>query len=186
MVRGGLIPKGTLREPAEHLSRAHIFILTKSNIGYKNLHWIRQRLLSIKPDAIIFEAVHNPVEFYSITEKKIYPIEELKHRRVAVISGIGDPHSFEKTVEKLTGQIMLAARFDDHHDYSRHEIVQFLEKVKKMGVQDIVTTEKDSFRMEHHLLNGLPKDLGPMRYFYLKIEFDINEEEDFIRRCANS
>ncbi|MBK8233219.1 MAG: tetraacyldisaccharide 4'-kinase [Candidatus Eisenbacteria bacterium] len=45
---GGLIPSGTLREPLENLSRADIFILTKSNIGSKNLAWIRQKIEQIK------------------------------------------------------------------------------------------------------------------------------------------
>ena len=182
---GGLIPLGTLREPLEHLSRAHIFVLTKSNIGSKSIHWIRQRLLSVKPDAVIFEAVHEPVQFMDFRRNRFVPLREIKGRRIAVISAIGDPYSFERTLENLGAEINFAARFEDHHLTSESEFAEFLSRCKEVGVKDIVTTEKDFYRMESFFKRKGPRDIQHFNFLVLQIEFQINDEEDFIRRCLN-
>ncbi len=182
---GGLIPLGTLREPLEHLSRARIFVLTKSNIGSKNMHWIRQRLLSIKPDAVIFEAVHEPVQFMDFRRNRFVPLREIKGKKIGVISAIGDPYSFEKTLENLGAEISFAARFQDHHCTSQSEFSDFLRRCKEVGVKDIVTTEKDFYRMEPFFKGKGPRDILQFNFLVLQIEFQVNDEEDFIRRCLN-
>ncbi len=183
---GGLIPLGTLREPIENLARAHIFVLTKSDIGSKNLHWIRQKITSIKPGAVIFEAVHKPVQLLDYRRNRFLPLTEIRGKKVAVISGIGDPYSFEKTVEKIGGQILFAARFDDHHDFTPKEIDEFLGRCKEMGVKDIVTTEKDFARIEKVMKAKKQAQWNGYNFLTLQIEFQMHDEEDFFRRCLNS
>ena len=183
---GGLIPLGTLREPLENLSRAHVFVLTKSNIGSKNLHWIRQKLLSIKPDAVIFEAVHEPVQFMDFRRNRYLALNELEGKKIGTISGIGDPHSSEKTLENLGSDILFAARFNDHHTFSDAEVSDLLKRCREVGVRDIVTTEKDYFRLEPVLKKKRPQDLSHFNFLALQIEFQVNNEADFIRRCLNS
>ena len=183
---GGLIPVGTLREPIEHLSRGHIFVLTKSDIGSKNVHWIRQRLKAIKPNAVIFEARHRPTRLFDARHNQTLELQEIRGKKVAVISGIGDPYSFEKTVENLGAEIVLAARFDDHHRYTESELKRFGGQCGELGVKDIVTTEKDFFRLEGLLKNKKLEKLQALNFFVLQIEFEMNDEEDFIRRCLNS
>jgi tetraacyldisaccharide 4'-kinase len=183
---GGLIPKGTLREPPEHLKRASAFVLTKSNIGSKNLHWIRQRLLEIKPEAVIFEAVHRPVQFMDFKRNRFVPLETAKGKKVATISGIGDPYSFEKTVESLGAEILLAARFDDHHAYTVQELKDFTRRLKEVGAKEVVTTEKDFYRMEALLKGRKGQDSNLFNPLVLQIEFELNDEEDFLRRCLDS
>ena len=183
---GGLIPLGNLREPVENLRRAHIFVLTKSNIGSKNIHLIRQKLLTIKPDATIFEAIHKPVDLIDIRRKKSIDLQYLKNKKIGAISGIGDPHSFEKTAELLGAEIMLSARFDDHHRYSRGEVLDFAKLCKQQNIRDAVTTEKDFYRLEPVLRNAKPEDFSGINFLVLQIEFELGDEEDFIRRCLNS
>ncbi len=182
---GDLIPKGTLREPIEHLARAQIFMLTKSNIGAKNLHWIRQRLLSIKPGAVIFEAIHKPVQLMDFKRNRYLPLQELKGKKVAAISGIGDPYSFEKTIEGLGAEILFAARFDDHHRYRESELKEFVARCKEVGVKDVITTEKDFYRLEPLLKRKRPHEIHNLNFLALQIEFQVDDEEDFIRRCVN-
>ena len=182
---GGLIPQGTLREPLENLSRAHIFVLTKSNIGSKNIHWIRQRLVSIKPDAVIFEAVHQPIQFMDFRRNRYVPLAAVKGKKAGVISAIGDPYSFEKTLENLGVEIHFAARFDDHHTFSESEFSDFLKRCREVGVKDIMTTEKDFYRMEPFFKRKGFRDIHTFNFLVLQIEFQVNDEEDFIRRCLN-
>ncbi|MBI2095480.1 MAG: tetraacyldisaccharide 4'-kinase [Candidatus Omnitrophica bacterium] len=183
---GGLTPMGTLREPLENLARADIFMLTKSNIGSKNLHWIRQKLLSIKPNAVIFEAVHKPLKFTDGLRNSFVPLSGVKGKRVAVLSGIGDPHSFEKTVENLGAEILFAARFDDHHPFTPSEIGEFIRRCGELQLREVITTEKDFYRLEPALKKTGASGRAPLDFYILHIEFQVGDEEDFIRRCVNS
>lgn len=182
---GGLIPEGTLREPLESLKRADCFILTQANIGSKNLHWIRQKLQSVKPDAVVFEAVHQPVSLEDpATNKKQQP-GFLSNRKVATLCAIGDPYSFEKSVERLGAEIPFAARFEDHHRFSPGEIHAFVKRAKELGLKEAVTTEKDDVRLRP-VFARLAQRLAPFTIWVLKIEADIHDEEDLVRRCLHS
>ena len=183
---GGLIPQGTLREPVEHLGRAHIFVLTKSDIGSKNLHWIRQKLVSVKPHAVIFEAVHKPLQFMDFRRNKFLPLTEIKGKKVATLSGIGDPFSFEKTVENLGAEIAFAARFDDHHRYTEADMMDFIRRCKELGLKETVTTEKDYYRLQPILKRKRPHEINNLSFLVLDIEFQVMDEEDSIRRCLDS
>lgn len=181
----GLIPKGTLREPLENLSRAHVFILTKSNIGSKNIPWIRQKLQALQPKALIFEAIHKPVQFMDFRRNRYVPLSEIKGKKVAALSAIGDPYSFEKTVEGLGTEIAFAARFDDHHAFTESELTDFAKRVKDMGgIKDVITTEKDFYRMEPLLRRKRNHDLHALNFLVLQIEFQMDDEEDFLRICG--
>ena len=79
-----------------------------------------------------------------------------------------------------------AARFEDHHLTSAAEFSEFLKRCKEVGVKDIVTTEKDFYRIEPLLKKRRPADSPLVNFLVLQIEFQVNDEEDFIRRCINS
>ena len=183
---GGLLPLGTLREPLENLSRAGVFVLTKCNIGSKNTHWIKQKLNVVKPNAIIFEAVHQPLGFVNPLKNTRMENPAIRNCKVGAISGIGDPYSFEKTVELLGGTILLAARYEDHHSFTKSEIVQFIKQCRSLGLREAITTEKDFFRIEPILTKHLKDSLRDFTFWVLEIEFQISDEEDFLRRCLNS
>ncbi len=183
---GGLIPAGTLREPIEHLKRADLFILTKSDIGAKNVHWITQKITEIKPGAIIFEAIHRPLYFWEPVQDRAVSFSDFKAKKVAALSGLADPHSFETCLEGLGLEVVFAGRFDDHHEYSRAEVTDFLKRSEAVGALDIVTTRKDFERLESFFKNGLPQTWKHFRFWVLEIEFCLSDEEDLLRRCANS
>ncbi len=183
---GGLIPVGTLREPMENIARADLFILTKSDIGAKNVHWITQKIHEIKPTAVIFEAVHKPLHFWDPVLNKAVGFHDFRVKKVASLSGLADPHSFEKTVENIGIEIVFAGRFDDHHDYSRSEIDEFLKRSEAVGAMDIVTTRKDFERLAPFFERGLPANWKRFQFWVLEIEFQLNDEDEFLRRCVNS
>ena len=154
---GGLIPEGTLREPLEHLSRAHLFVLTKTNVGSKNLHWISQKLTSYKPGAVIFEAVHKPICFWDPVKKESVALTAIRSKKIATLSGIEDPLSFEKILEQLGAEIVFAARFRDHHPFSISEVTGVLRRAEQVGAKDVVTTETDLKRRQTNFKNVIPE-----------------------------
>lgn len=183
---GGLIPMGSLREPLDNLSRADLFVLTKCDVGSKNVHWIRQKLSTIKPNALIFEAIHKPVAFRDPIGNRTLQPYGLRGRKVAALSGIGDPHSFEKMVELLGLEIQFAARYEDHHPFKASEVAHFVKQARAMGLKEAVTTEKDFFRLKTILEKAPSEDARAFTFWVLEIEFQVSDEEDFIRRCMHS
>jgi tetraacyldisaccharide 4'-kinase len=188
---GGLIPEGTLREPLESLKRADYFILTQANIGSKNLHWIRQKLHSFKPEAVVFEAVHQPVALEDPATKRRQQPDFLNGRKVATFCAIGDPYSFEKSVERLGAEVPFAARFEDHHRFTPGEIEEFVRHARQLGLKEAVTTEKDDVRLrpvlEQMSRSGASRsETQGFTFWVLKIEADIHDEEDLVRRCLHS
>jgi tetraacyldisaccharide 4'-kinase len=183
---GGLIPLGSLREPLDSLARADVFVLTKCDVGLKNVHWIRQKINAIKPNALIFESIHKPVVFRDPLRNRTIQPYDLKGRKVAALSGIGDPYSFEKTVELLGAEIQFAARYEDHHLFKNSEITAFVKQARAMGLKEAVTTEKDYFRLQTILEKTPSEDARAFTFWVLEIEFQVNDEEDFIRRCMHS
>ncbi len=183
---GGLLPLGTLREPLENLSRAQLFVLTKCDVGSKNVHWIRQKLNTLKPNATIFEAVHQPLGFIDPLKKRRMELGAVRNRKVGALSGIGDPYSFEKTVEFLGADILLAARYDDHHPFKESEIAHFVKQCRQLGLHEAITTEKDFFRIAPILEKHPAGEWQGFTFWVMEIELQVNDEEDFIRRCLNS
>ncbi len=183
---GGLIPLGTLREPLESMARADLFILTKCDVGSKNVHWIRQKINALKPNAVIFEAVHKPMALRDPLKNRRIPPHDLRNRKVAALSGIGDPHSFEKMVEMQGAEVRFAARYPDHHCFKASEIAHFLKQSRNMGLREAVTTEKDFIRLKGILEKSFQEDLRTFTFWILEIEFRVDDEEDFVRRCLHS
>jgi tetraacyldisaccharide 4'-kinase len=106
-----MIPRGILREPLSFLRRADVFILTKTNlaIGVKN---ILDFLSRINPRALILESVHNPAGFYKLgLNDGLLDANVLKDKVVTLISGIGDPDSFESLIRSMGIEIGLSFRF---------------------------------------------------------------------------
>ena len=181
---GGLIPQGTLREPLENLGRADVFVLTQANIGAKNLLWIRQKLQVVKPGAAIFEVTHQPALLIDPATNRKQAPSYLDHRKVATLCAIGDPYSFEKSVERLGAEVPFSARFEDHHFFTPAEIEQFVKRASELGIKEAVTTEKDNVRL-CPVLEKCKGRIGPFTFWVLKIEAEIHDEEDLIRRCLH-
>ncbi len=179
---GRLIPRGMLREPLENLSRANVFVITKSALGRENVNLIRQKIRSVNPEALVFEADHRPIRLVDNSKGKSVSLDSIKRKRVGVISGIEDPISFERTVSRLDSDIVYAARFEDHHIYIRDEIVEVLREFKQFDAEYMITTMKDYYRLGRVLRNV---DLDGMRMLILQMEIRMDEQPAFIRRCLS-
>src|SRR5467141_284775 len=90
-----LLPRGTLREPASHLSRASTIFITKSD-GETAL--LRARIGKHNPNASIIECIHHPLYLEDVFTGQRAGLEILKASRVASFSGIAQPESFEQSL----------------------------------------------------------------------------------------
>ena len=166
-----LLPRGILREPIRHLSRASYIFLTKSD-GKQDevlLELIREH----NPKAEIIECAHQPQFLQSIEDGKRHSLDILKGARIAAFSGIASPESFENMLRSFGAEIRYNRRFLDHHRFTRSEIKKLYSQANEAKLDMIVTTEKDAVRLFQDIKPKIP-------LYFLRLEIEIlSGEEDF-------
>ena len=173
-----VLPRGILREPLSSLRRAHIFVLTKVNLNPHH-QAVEQLLKEINPRALIVEAVHKPVGFYKFGEPRdnLFNPDEFSGEKVSLVCGIADPQSFEKLVSKLGIEVALSFKFPDHYIYSEEDLNKIISDSKQKGINKIITTEKDSVRLQ-----AMNYRLRTMDCYVLRIKLEVLQDEIFIKR----
>ena len=158
-----LLPRGTLREPPSHLARASTIFITKSDGQTEAL---RKRIAKYNPTAGIIECIHQPLYFEDVFTGEQQGLELLKGRRVASLSGIAQPESFEKSLARLGAELVYAKRFADHHRFTQQEVLNVINRSKKRQAEMILTTQKDAVRF--------PKiDRRDLPIYFMRVEIKI-------------
>lgn len=158
-----LLPRGTLREPPSHLSRASTVFITKSSGDTKAL---RARIADQNPGAGIIECVHHPLYFEDVFTGERHGLDLIRGKKVASLSGIAQPESFEHSLVGLGAELVYAKRFADHHRYTQQEILNAINRGKKRQAQAIITTQKDAVRF--------PKiDRRDLPFYFMRVEIKI-------------
>lgn len=188
---GRLIPRGTLREPVSALGRANLFWLTRADRAARGeVEKTREFLKNSFAGVPIVESSHEFAGFYllrdenvtkTVTRDKTVSLDvpdEIKGKKVAALSAIGSPESFEQGVETLAGAQVLAYRFTDHHPFTTAELIAAESDARAEGCFSIVTTEKDEIR--------IPPDFTPvMPWYVLKIRIRVTAGSEHVQRIID-
>jgi len=170
-----LLPRGLLREPIANLRRADIVFLTKST-GGSHIRHLRRFIARHNPRAEVIECTHRPQYLQDVYSQTRHPLDLMAGRRVAAISGIAAPQSFESFLTTLGGQVVYTERFADHHRYRQQEVINFVNASLSRRADLIVTTEKDAVR--------LPKlDRRDLPVLFLRVEIDILSGKESFDDC---
>jgi tetraacyldisaccharide 4'-kinase len=158
-----LLPRGTLREPPSHLARASTVFITKSD---GNTDELRRRIAQLNPDAGIIECVHHPLYLEDVFTGERRDIGLLAGLKVASLSGIAQPESFEKSLVNQRAELVYSKRFADHHRFSQQEVLNVINRSKKRQASMIITTQKDAVRF--------PKlDRRDLPIYFMRVEIKI-------------
>ena len=155
------LPAGPLRERLENLKKYDAIFILGENINNKFLKKIKK----IKPDIPIFNGEYIPTN-----------LQEFKKKNFLVFSGIGNPDSFIKTLEKYDIRCRSNHIYPDHYRYTEIDIKK-IKKLAKIKNLKILTTEKD--------YNRLPKKFRKnINYLKVKLKIQkIKEFNKFIIKC---
>jgi tetraacyldisaccharide 4'-kinase len=169
-----LLPRGTLREPPSHLARANTIFITKSDGQTGEL---RRRITSLNSTAAVIECIHHPMYLEDVFNGERQALDFIKGRRVASLSGIAQPESFEQSLVKLGAELVYAKRFADHHRFSQQEILNAINRGKKRQAELILTTQKDAVRF--------PKlDRRDLPILFMRVEIKIVSGAEDFRDCV--
>jgi tetraacyldisaccharide 4'-kinase len=173
-----LLPRGTLREPPSHLSRAQTIFITKSDGRTAEL---RRRISELNSEAAIIECVHHPLYLEDVFTGERHGLDILPGCKVASLSGIAQPESFEHSLVRLGTELVYSKRFADHHRFTQQEILNTINRAKKRQAVTIITTQKDAVRF--------PKiDRRDLPIYFLRVEIQIvsgaNDFQDCVRKIC--
>ncbi|MCK5803792.1 MAG: tetraacyldisaccharide 4'-kinase [Lentisphaeria bacterium] len=169
------LPRGLLREPIRNLRRADYIFLTKSN-GGSHLRHLKHFVQRHNSRAEIIECTHRPKYLADVYSRDKRGLEHLRGHRVAAISGIAVPESFEAFLRELGAELVYAEQFADHHRYRQQEVIDFVNRSLNHKAEFIVTTEKDAVRFPRLERRDLP-------LYYLRVEIDILSGRESFDEC---
>jgi len=169
-----LLPRGTLREPPSHLARASTIFITKSDGKTAEL---RKRIAELNSTAGIIECVHHPLYLEDVFTGQRHELNVIKGRKVASLSGIAQPESFEHNLVNLGSELVYSKRFADHHRFSQQEVLNAINRSKKRQAEMIITTQKDAVRF--------PKiDRRDLQILFMRVEIKIVAGADDFQDCV--
>lgn len=171
-----LLPRGTLREPPEHLRRASYIFITKSPPEGNRALINRIRLYN--RTAEIIECAHMPRHLEHVQTGERLPLSYLENRYIAAMSGIAAPQGFERILQQLGARIEIIKRFTDHHRFDEPEVRALISRCVRRDIDAIITTEKDAVRF--------PK-LGELELpiYFLRVEIEILSGHENWEQCVN-
>jgi len=173
-----VLPLGLLREPVNNIWRADYIFLTKSD-GSPKLKHLKSFLRRHNRRAEIIECCHKPVHLEDVYDRgRRSPLALLKGRKIAALSAIACPSSFDEFLTKLGGKLCLATHFADHHRYRQQELINFVNAAHDAGADLIVTTEKDAVRMPRLDRRDIP-------ILFLRVEIDILSGKESFDQCIS-
>ena len=160
---GHMLPRGVLREPAKHISRADVIFLTKSD---GNTAEVIGKIREFNSKAEIIECRHAPRMLKDVWSREELPLEWLKGKTLTTLSGIAVPQGFEDSLRKLGAKVIWCERYADHHRYDSSEIIHALNKTADLGADALITTEKDAVRFPR-------LETTPVSCYYLRVDIEI-------------
>ncbi len=166
---GALLPRGTMREPRTSLKRASYIILTKS--GGRPQDELIATIRRYNKVADIIVTNHAPAYLENIFTGERRPLDFLKDKYVACLSGIARPESFENLVEEQGAHVEIRRRYPDHYWFDQEELDAFVERCADRALDLIVTTEKDAVRFLRPGEMEVP-------IFFLRIQIEIEQGQE--------
>ncbi|MAD32890.1 MAG: tetraacyldisaccharide 4'-kinase [Planctomycetes bacterium] len=147
---GHCLPAGDLREFRSGLRRAGLVLLTRAGDldreqFARRVQRIRQ--ISANPAIGVYACVHAPTSCVARPSGEELPLDELRGRRVVLLSAIARPQSFRATVERLGCVVAAELVHRDHHCFRADELALAAATARDADAL-LLTTEKDDARID--------------------------------------
>jgi tetraacyldisaccharide 4'-kinase len=170
---GELLPAGPLREPLAALHRADLVVATGAQRP-EDAGAVLSAVDAWAPGVPVLTAVYALAECWEANRMRLVSLAELAGKRVLAFAGIATPRAFEETLRAAGVAAQEFLEFADHHWYTPAELTTLDARAGDLGVEGLMTTEKDWVR-----LRKLPLPRRPL--FVLSIRLVLTSGEDHWR-----
>lgn len=154
-----LLPAGDLRERATGLRRADAMLITRSNVlDADGTAALQRRIVALRgnaPPAPILRLQFRPQELID-SDGIGHPLGNLRGVPAALVSGIGNPQSFERTARDLGANVAAHRIFGDHFAYDEAVLVELENWAAQARADCVLTTQKDLVKLRRRTLGGKP------------------------------
>ncbi|MFC1850752.1 tetraacyldisaccharide 4'-kinase [candidate division CSSED10-310 bacterium] len=175
LLEENLLPAGTLREPLTQIKRADAVIITRTASHPEDTKRLTEYLTRNFRDKPIFEANPVPEAIHQLDRWQKKSIQSLQAMSLLAFSAIGNPRSFETSLQRCKLQIMTHHIFRDHHRYVARDLRALVEMARRQRCQGLITTEKDGIKLTS-LFQSLNLSLP---CYMLAIKMDILDSPHF-------
>lgn len=137
-----LLPLGRLREPVTALARADLIVMSRIDLVDESARLrVANRIAEAAPGVRCVTSRHRVVGLSELDGA----VCDDRCVKAILMSAIGNPESFTRTVERMG--IEVAARFEwsDHHPFSASDINRVVEATRRIQHDVVLTTRKDIY-----------------------------------------
>lgn len=143
---GYLLPRGRLREPLSAMARATAVLVTRASQVVR-VDDLKAAVRAVAPRMPIWVTDFAPSALVQVGGPETVNPSALTGERVLAVSGIGQPDSLRRLLEAAGAVVAGQCIFPDHHAYSREDAQTVRQAAERLGVDRIVTTEKDAVKL---------------------------------------
>ena len=172
-----LLPAGTLREPKTALKRTDVLLLTRTDLTVESINFEQ-----FGQGKQVFQTCHQPTRLYQLSSGEECALDLLEGQHLLAVCGIGNPEAFVGTLHQLKPKTVDIRAFPDHHRYSLADLNDISARARDIGVNIVVTTEKDSQKLEAFATTtefSLPESV---QFFVLEIELEVKTNPEGLKK----
>lgn len=144
---GWILPRGPLREPVGHLSKADVVVITRADqAAPEAVDTLAVNIRKRNPETWVTHSSHVPVCWLSADGQQ-GALDDMKGLTVIAVTAIADADQFFQTLRKLGLNVVREVKFQDHHSYTKEDIDAVLSSPEIATIHVVVTTEKDMVKL---------------------------------------
>jgi tetraacyldisaccharide 4'-kinase len=161
---GWTLPVGILREPIEHLRRAHALLVHGESP-------LCERLSLRFPSTPCFAWSKSPAGLRQIYQRgSTLSADAVQGQRVFALAAIARFESFVGMLQQLGAHIVGTWCLPDHYRYTPGDVLEVQKRARTCGAEMILLTEKDAVKLEE-----MPQMTLEVPMFVLDIEARFSE-----------
>lgn len=136
-----LLPAGPLREGPEAFSRVDKLVVVSKNTDHARAEKYAKIMgKKLKKDTIVCYTEPDSVYNILTPEEKL-----LEDEKVLAFSAIGQPQQFYNFLGNYN--VVKTVDYDDHHNYTKRDVIKLQQICTDLDVKTLITTEKDAAKL---------------------------------------
>ncbi len=166
------LPAGHMRESFSALDRADCVVINRK---FSDKADADRKIIRFVNGKKIFHAHYNALGFIDVRNGRHYNPDDFRGQISLAVCGIASPHSFFNALDSMKISAEQRLVFKDHKRYNNAEVQKIRKEFYAKNCYSVVTTQKDAVK-----LMQFKEELDDIDIYYLKIELEIEEREEFI------
>jgi len=150
-----LFPRGMLREPLSALSRADLVVVTNPP-SVADTDAVTETVRRHNRRAPVLAASYEVAGARDLAAGRQLNADQLSGQRLLAFAGLGSPRGFADTLGTAGVRVAGLMEYPDHHWFAQRDLEELAQQARALGVDGLITTEKDWVRLRSLTPLSLP------------------------------